>query len=450
MSLVDPAVTVTISGNDVSSDVRSLTTEQDICSVAQTCTILLDATSGTHAYDPWDTLVVAINGTNRLTGYVVDAVKGRQGYTVQGIDEMKLALDWFITDEVRVDADYDAGWWINYWLELVGITTSGSVETGRNVPPTPEDGEGWIYITVAEIIKQCLSYAGGGYIVVIDGDGVAQIKEKTIGSSSHTLSPIEFSRSQDDSWLRDRAVVFGTTSGSWVDGTWVPGDVTVVGEKPDTPPDLPNTVVISSDFITSQGAADDLAQDLLDFFDENLDIKRCLVAGDESIWLADSATVSDSWSGYSGTGLVTSIDTAVDDRGFRQHVSLDEKCGFVWGFGKPYGQIMFAVEGTLSVSDDVCPWFICDVPDGMTFLSTQAAIKTPSSGSITYELETSTSGSSWTNIHTNIIAPNLYISAENTTFTDAFLPENTLVRFNIAQSGGEDLTVAVRIKLGEV
>ncbi len=326
-----PSVTVTIAGNDVSTDFVSLSTEQDICSLAQTCEIDLNATSGSHAYNPWDTLVIAINGTNRLTGYVEDATKHRGNYVIRGMDEMKRAIDTFITDETRVTEELDAGYWIDYWLTQVGITTSGSIATGRDIPPTLPDEEGWIYINVGNIILECLAYAGGGYVVIIDGDGVAQIREKTIGASGHTLNCIEFSRSQDNSWYRDRAVVFGTTSGSWDEGVWIPGEVTIVAEAPDSPPAYPNTAVLSSSYIQTQAAADDLANDILNFFDEYLDVKRCLIEGDESVWLGDSASVDEF--GYSGTGLVTSIETTVDDNGFRQLVSLDEKCGFVWGWG---------------------------------------------------------------------------------------------------------------------
>ena len=438
-------VGVTIGGN--STNILSLRTKQNICSMAQTCVLEVVASGGAHTYNPGDELVIILGGISRFTGYVDSAVKSNPPgtYTINGTDKMKLALDWFVTDEVRVEEEKDAGYWIDYWLTLVGLTTAGSIETGRTIPMTLPDEKGWQYRSVSDIVLECLGYAGGGYVVIIDGDGVAQIKEKTIGMSSYSLSPIRFSRTQDNSWLRDRAVVFGTSTGEWVDDEWVPGGTTVVAEVGSGG----NVVVLSSSHIQSQAIAEELAAEIRDFFNTNLDVKKCLVEGNANIWLADSASVSDSWSGYSGTGLVTSIETAVDDRGFRQWVSLDEKCGFIWGFGEPYGQVMFAVEGELSVSDDVCPWFICDVTGGMTFLSTQAAVKTTSPESIIYELETSTDGSSWTNIHTNTIASDLYISAENTTFTDTFLPENTLLRLNVTQSGGEDLTVAVRIKLGE-
>lgn len=332
-----PSVTITIAGNDVSTDFISLSTEQDICRLAQTCEIELKATSGGHAYNPWDTLVVAINGTNRLTGYVEDATKSRGSYTVLGMDEMKRAIDTFITDEVRVEEELDAGYWIDYWLTEVGITTSGSVETGRTVPPTLPDEDGWLYIGVGDIILGCLGYAGGGYVVIIDGDGVARVEEKVIESPLYTFdssNTLAFSRSEDDSWYRDRAVVFGTTSGSWDDGTWVPGETTVVAESPDSPPTYPRTVALSSSYIQSQTAADDLADDILDFFDEYLDVKRCEIVGDENVWLGQTAIVDDAWTDYRAWGLITSIETTVDSGGFKQLVSLDEKCGFVWGWGE--------------------------------------------------------------------------------------------------------------------
>jgi len=446
---VEPSVGVSIGGDDVSASFVSIRMEQDICRIAQTCDIILNATSGAHAYDPWDVLIVAINGTGRLTGYVVDAVKNMDGsYTVRGMDEMKRAIETFITDEVRVTEELDAGYWIDYWLTEVGITTSGSVETGRIIPLTLPDEDGWIYTSVSDIILECLGYAGGGYVVIIDGDGVAQIREKTIGASGHTLSPIRFSRTQDDSWYRDRAVVFGTTSGSWVDDEWIPGNVTVVGEVGSGN----RTAVLSSSYIQDQSAADDLAIEILDFFDEYLDVKRCLIEGDESIWLGDAASVNQF--GYNGTGLVTSIITTVDNSGFRQLVALDEKCGFIWGSGRPYGQIMFSVADTL-VTGDVGIWFICDIPAGVTLLNTIAAVKTPSEGAaIETDIATSTNGVDWTTQHTSVIAPGQRLSEILTGFTAPFVDTGTLVRARITQIGsdvaGADLTVSVGIKIGEV
>jgi len=137
-------------------------------------------------------------------------------------------------------------------------------------------------------------------------------------SVAHTLDTmLEFSRSQDDSWLRDRAVVFG-------DG------VVAEASAGDSPT---KTVALSTPFITSEEAAESLAARILSFFDETLDIKRCLIEGDETIWLAEMAAIIDSWTGLNAVGMITSIETTVDDRGFRQLVSLDEKCGFIWGWG---------------------------------------------------------------------------------------------------------------------
>lgn len=453
--MTQPTVGITIAGGDVSSDFISLKTEQDICRLAQTCEVTLNATSGTHAYDPWDTLVIVINGTNRLTGYVTDAEKTMDGtYIIRGMDKMKLAIETFLDEEVRVEEELDAGYWIDYWLKEVGITTSGSVATGRTVPMTLPDETGWQYVNVSDIILECLGYAGGGYAVIVDSDGVAQITEKTTGAGGHTFASgdnlLKLSRSQDDSWYRDRAVVFGTTSGSWVDGTWIPGEFTVVAEAGSGN----RTAVLSSNQIQSQASAEDLADDILNFFDEYLDVKRCLIVGDESVWLGDGATVSEGWSGYNGTGLVTSIETTVDDAGFRQLVSLDEKCGFIWGYGKPYGQIWFAMPETLTTGD-IGLWFICDIPGGITMLNTYGAVKTPSDGaSIQTQIQTSPDGIIWTTQHTNVIADGYRLSGKQIGFTQAFVEQGTLVRANISQVGsttaGDTLSVSVGMKIGEV
>ncbi len=325
----------TSSGSNVSSSITSLTTEHDICSVAQTFEVALDPTLATD-FDPWDSVSIAINGTNRLSGYVNEVVKGRSPtkFIVRGMDKMKLALEMFVPDtwtsgstlseDVEViGEEKDAGWWIDFWLTQAGITSSGSVETGYTVPVDETDPLVWTYTAVSDIILECLGYAGGGYTVIMDGDGTAQISRRIIGIATHSLTnTLAFSRSEDDSWLRDRAVVFGASSGS----------VGIVVEQPDDPSGTTRAVALSNNFIDSEATGRTVARAMLDFFDETLDIKRCEIIGDESIWLGHTASISDSWTGYSGTGLITSIETSVDDRGFRQLVSMDEKCGFAWGF----------------------------------------------------------------------------------------------------------------------
>ena len=183
-------LSVTIGGNDVSSDIISLTTEQDICRVAQTFEVSLKPTLATD-FDPWDDVVIAINGTNRLTGYVNEVVKGRvpTEFVVRGMDKMKLALEMFVpntwtaTDYLSEDVEVigeerDAGWWIDFWLGEAGITSSGSVATGYVIPVDEEDPLVWTYTPVSDIILECLGYAGGGWVVIVDGDGVAQIVQK--------------------------------------------------------------------------------------------------------------------------------------------------------------------------------------------------------------------------------------------------------------------------------
>jgi len=411
--------------------VVSLHVEQDICRLAATCEGVLES----GAFTPGSGLVISVNGTTLFTGFVTDVLKSTDGTTtVSGVDKMSLALDTFIVDEVRIEEEKDAGYWISYWLDYVGLESTGEVETGRTIPPTLSEERGWQYISVGDILLECLAYAGG-YVLYTDAFGVVQIVSMAAGTGAPTFADlISYSRTQDNSWYRNRAVVFGTSSGSWVEGEYIPGDFTVVAEYPEEMPALPRTVAVSSSYIQNQSAAEDLARDIVDFFDDYLDIRRYLVP----------------FAGAQIGGGITSIETTVNDAGARQLITTGERCGFVWGHGKPYGQIMFAVPGTLSVGDDVAPWFICDVPEGMTLLSTKAGVKTPGGSAIYYELETSTDGENWTYIHANGIGAGAYLSPEGTEFTDAFIEENTIVRLNITQGSGADLTVAVRVKIGEI
>jgi fibronectin type 3 domain-containing protein len=318
------SVSMTIGGIDVSDYICSLTTEQDICRLAQTFEVSLD-TSLASSFSPWNEVLIAIEGENRLAGYVDDVQKGRNPteYVVLGKDYMKLAIDTLITEKVTVEEVKDAGWWIDYWLTQVMIPSGGAVETGFTVPLDLE----WQYVSVGDIILECLGYAGGGWTVIVDGNGTAQITEKLVGEPDHTITThLEFAHEQDDSWYRNRAVVFGTS-----------GSVTeIAAEYPASEPADARAVALSSDFIYSELAAEDIAEQLVKFFDENLNVKRCFITGNETIWLGETARIIESWTGFNNIGLITSIITTIDDGGFRQLVSLDEKCGFIWGWGRKW------------------------------------------------------------------------------------------------------------------
>lgn len=423
-------VSATINGISV----HSLRIEQDICRLAATW----EGTTETFTDEPGDELVIYVNGTKRLTGYITNVTKSTDGtYTIQGTDKMILALDTFIIDEVRVEEELDAGYWVEYWLDYVGLTSSGSVETGRTVPPTLPDENGWQYISVGDILLECLAYAGG-YVIYADADGVIQVVPMAAGMQGPSYNYISYSRTLDNSWYRNRAVIFGTTSGSWDDDVWVPGEFTVVAEYPEEEPSRARTTAVVSSYIQSQSAAEDLARDVIVFFSDNLDIRRYLIP-DAGVVLGDG---------------VTSIETTVNDAGVRQLVSTGEKCGFIWGAGKPYGQIAFIVEGILSTGD-IGIWFYNDVSDGLTLRNTYSGVKTaPDGDDIEIYVQTSTNGTDWTTQHTNIISDGNKLSGRCETFTDDFVEEDTLVRFNIAQVGsdiaGEDLTFSVGIKVGEM
>ena len=64
-----------------------------------------------------------------------------------------------------------------------------------------------------------------------------------------------------------------------------------------------------------------------------------------------------------------------------------------------YEIIFNPYESDLSVADDVAPWYICNVPHGITLLSTALAIKTPCQGaSIIIDIEWSDDAVSWNSI----------------------------------------------------
>ena len=120
-----------------------------------------------------------------------------------------------------------------------------------------------------------------------------------------------------------------------------------------------------------------------------------------------------------------------------------------------YAQVMFCVPGTLSIADDVAPWFICGAPDGINTLSAILSVKTaPGGGPVTCDIELSSDcGTSWESIFTIVGAtlPNIP-EGENCSpvfvFTfPVWIQPGDILRLNLdAVNGATDLTVSLRAR----
>jgi len=91
-------VTTEVSATVNGISVKDLRIEQDICRLVATCEATVDASE--NVGEPGGDLVVYVQGTKRLTGYITSVTMSTDGTkTVQGTDKMVLALDTFVVDE---------------------------------------------------------------------------------------------------------------------------------------------------------------------------------------------------------------------------------------------------------------------------------------------------------------------------------------------------------------
>ncbi len=120
-----------------------------------------------------------------------------------------------------------------------------------------------------------------------------------------------------------------------------------------------------------------------------------------------------------------------------------------------YAQVMFCVPDTLSIADDVAPWFICGAPAGINALSAILAVKTaPTGGSVICDIEMSGDcGGTWASIFTIMGTDLPAISdGDNCSLVLTFLSPVWIATGNILRlnndsvNGAADLTASLRVR----
>jgi len=318
---------VKIGGTDKSAYVNSIEIERDICRIAATCTLELDP-DGYTGVAPWDTLVIWQNGTRTFTGYVDEVSKERMPAicSVTGTDNLKRAI-LYLVDEEKVSAGESVEYWINELLTLAGLgiaSTSGS--TGKTVPAEYV----FLYQFVGDYLQMLAAYAG--WVLYADGYGNVQFKKPEYGMPSHAISgdaltESALERSRDRMWIRNRAVVFGTPS--------IKADVSRSNRY--LPGETIAAAVAAPEWDTVDKATA-TANEMLDEYNDPMDLKWAVVPGDPAYELGDTVNLSDLFSGL-GVGrpyraLVTAIRSRMTAEEYTMQIGLDTKCPRIWGWGR--------------------------------------------------------------------------------------------------------------------
>jgi hypothetical protein len=314
-------VQVLLNSIDITNNLISYVRNNDICTGI--CTITIVTTNKINiSINPYDIIDVYEESIKKGTYYVSSISQNIDNGTIEieAQDGTKLLQDNFIETVYTLDGTTTTKYWIETYLNLTGINyIFDTTEEGNYLLENSTLGPGTAY----EIIQPLL-YKSGWYMY-FDENNYCHIANLLADASNVSAifddnSIIKLSRTQNDSKLRNRAVVWG--NGSESEGWIFAEELTYTPYNYDT--NDKRTIVYSDSNIKTQLQAKLIAKQLLESFAYLDDTKTIELAGVYNIRTGNTVFVDSEY--YNGIGLITSITVNMSSSGLITTVVLDERC----------------------------------------------------------------------------------------------------------------------------
>jgi hypothetical protein len=309
---------VIINGVDVSNYLLSINRDYNYCEISQSFTLRFPL--GLISATPNQTVVIYEVGTKVLTGYVTSLANNAPDgtLTVIGQDKYKLATSYFLEDTYTTGFGQTVRHWVEFLLDLVGLTATFPSGNGPYVAEGQEIG----LDSISNVIETFIQYAGWYGKCDENGDlSFGKLGRPSTGvilESGVNLLDIEYDKSYDKT--RNSAFIFG-------------------GVDPDVDQFRPifasyrkdldfllkdQTVVVGNPMIGQQEAAERFARVLVDNLGIMTYIKTVSVLGNPDIEAGKYITVISDL--FSGEALVTRMDSHLSEEGYTMQLVLDDFC----------------------------------------------------------------------------------------------------------------------------
>jgi len=307
---------VTIGGVDFSAHVTNIGREHFICRPVGLATIRADAENA-PACSPGDAVSILEMGVQRFTGYVADhgISHAPAERIIECQDEMKRLVEYQFVDTSFISNGQTITYWIEYFLDLVGVASHDVAITTQAVPTGIE----FRLESVMEIVRKLCNVKG--WQMYADANGTVHIGDfLQLGLETLLINKVRVSALLSDSWLRNHIVVFGQggAKGEVIQAIPELGDET-------------RSAVLANPYIPTQADAQTAAEDMAPYFQTPLDTKEITYEGPEIVTsLLDTVAVNDDYCGYV-MGLVTGVESSFDVNGYLVSLYLNERCPGFWG-----------------------------------------------------------------------------------------------------------------------
>jgi hypothetical protein len=310
---------LTVDGTDLTDYLVSSERGHSMCNPLATLDLVL-APNLPVAIKPYQDVVFYENGTKVFTGYSQETIAARLPIEVsmRCNDVLIRAQDsWFDGPITANGESVDA--WIRNFLERAGIKkVVTEVFEGYSVYP----GYGWEFSTCWNAITSCMQMCS--YQVFADAHGVVHIKQAKRGTADYTInSYVSYDRITNDSWIRNRVVVFGNgfaADKQEVNPHLLPGEV--------------RAAIAATGQIHWESTANAIASKMINEFREPLDIKVIELEGNPDYKITQIVDFTDPETGYHKSDcMITGVNTIMNaEDGYITELTLDEKCVAFWGW----------------------------------------------------------------------------------------------------------------------
>lgn len=321
---------LTIGGDDLSSYVVEMEFKSSLCSPMGHLDISV-APNQPYTINPYETVILYINGTKVFTGYTQNHVKGRLPIQESIFCEDALARvrDTWVDEPNLKSNEESVTYWIEYFLNKAGV--SYNVASGG--PPVPEKEFG--FVNALSEITDLLKYVN--WQMTVTADGVVQVLSHGVDILNvNEINILTYERDRNDSWLRNRAVVFGYDQESTVE----------LSSTVEYLEDEVRTATVASPEIYWPGTAYMLAWLILNEFSTPWDVRTVECSGNPDVRVGSTVHINHEWNDDDHYGLVTSLRWRIsEDVGYLMQVTLDEKCPSYWVSDTPPNILYCATEG---------------------------------------------------------------------------------------------------------
>jgi len=309
---------VTTDGDDITEYVIEMEFKTSICNPGSGLEIVI-APEIDREIIPYEDVVVYINGTKVFTGYTQNNIRNREptNQVLYCEDSIAKVTDTWNMDMYLESRGETIGHWIKYFLNLSQVSSSVS-GAGALAPPKV-----FGIVQAFSTIKELMSL--DAIQMTVDADGQIVVKGHYIDSDAAITvdNMLSWERETDDSWLRNRCIVFGYGPEQTVDEMNYVPELNDNGEI--------RTMIIASPDIYWPGTAQTLANIALSMFSTPWDTVTLDCPGNPDIRAGETVYIVDEWGGWDRYGLVTSLSWRIsEDVGYMMTITTDEKCPAFW------------------------------------------------------------------------------------------------------------------------